>query len=93
MWTSSNSWGPEWNKTASSLPLSLFAHEHSNFWLLRRDARTYMSGPLGLRPLALSYIISPPQFSALTLGLSNKPGFACSLAYREQTVGLHLLMV
>ena len=34
-----------------------------------------------------------PQFSALSLGLSNIPDFACSLAYREQTVGLHLLMV
>ena len=34
-----------------------------------------------------------PQFSALSLGLSNIPDFACSLAYRKQSVGLHLLMV
>ena len=70
------------------LPMNIAA---SGSWDLRcQDLHEWSPGVQGFS-LKLHHQL--PQFSALSLGLSNKPDFACSLAYREQTVGLHLLMV
>ena len=66
------------NYSSLSLPHFLLAHEHSHFWLLRRNSRTYLSSALVLRHLAyrLQFHHKLPPFSVLSTGMSYQSGLA-----------------